>query len=228
MKNIKTYLLFCLYLATLSACSSKSSEKPAAPKEQKFQIESGDVQVEESELKVPIKAKCIAGYANAVIQIGDLYKAIECKNGGFSYIHSFPTSTLKENRAKKKDYVLRIRGFHEEKKNDTLAQSLVVISYKDFQSKLVINQSLTTLENQEGLFSDLGVFGQCAQGSTVEVEIFDDWRGVSLEEETLPCTEAGFAYFSRRPGQMKKGMRLLLREMRNEKPMASYEVVLFN
>lgn len=221
--------IFIMAMTSLMACSTKpKGDQPPPLVEHKVQIDTGDVQVEESELKVPIKVKCIPGFANAVLQIGDMYKAFECKNGGFSYTHAFPTSALKENRTKKKDYVLRVRGFHEEKKDSTVAQSLVVISYKDFQSKLVINQALTNIPTQGGLFSDLLVYGQCAQGSNIEIEIFDDWRGVSLEEETLQCGEAGFTYFTRRPGMMKKGMRLLLREMRNEKAMASYEVVLFN
>lgn len=211
------------------SCAHKGG-KNAGPsgKDKKIIIDTMDVQVDGPELKIPIKVRCIEGYANATLQIGDTYKTFACENGGFNYMHILPTKTLKENRAKKKDYVLRIRGFHEEKKADTLTQSLVIISNKDFQSKLVINQSLVTVDKMEGLFSDLNAYGQCKTDSIIEVEIFDDWRGVSLEEETIPCTETGFNYISRRPGLMKKGMRLLIREMKGEKPVSSFEVVLFN
>lgn len=227
---MKNYIIVLIALITLTACSSsdKDPANEAPAQENKIVIETGDIEIDGDNLSVPIKGRCIKGYSNVVLQIGDFYKAFECKNGGFNFTHTFPKAALKENRSKKKDYVLRIRSFHEEKKAETLAQSLVVISYKDFQAKLVINQNLTTLVGKEGHFSDLSLFGQCAQNSVIEVEIFDDWRGVSMEEEKLNCTETGFVYFSRRPGAMKKGMRLLLREMRNEKPLASYEVVLFN
>jgi hypothetical protein len=49
-----------------------------------------------------------------------------------------------------------------------------------------------------------------------------------MEEEKLECSETGFSWFSRRPGAMKKGMRLLIRQVKGEKPVSSYEVVLFN
>lgn len=223
---MKKLLVIFASVAAIS-CSHKAA-KTEQGKDKKILIEVSDVQVGEKELQIPLKVRCIPGFASATLQIGDFYKAFACDNGGFQYTHLLPTATLKENRKKKKDYVLRIRGFHEEKKGETLTQSLVVISNKDFQSKLVINQSLVTMEKMDGVFSDLNAYGQCKTGSTVEVEIFDDWRGVSLEEETIACSETGFAYNSRRPGTMKRGMRLLIREMKGEKPIASFEVVLFN
>lgn len=223
-------LVFVGMTAMSSGCSSQA-QKPksdGSPQDRKISIETSDVIVDAKELQVPIKVRCLDGYKSAVIQIGDMYKAFPCENGSFNYTHKFSTDVLKENRKKKKDYILRIRAFHEDKKNQTLSQLLVILSYKDFQSKLVINQSLVTIENMEGIFSDLTARGQCGNDSTVEVEIFDDWRGVSMEEEKFECTDTGFAYFSRRPGTMKKGMRLLIRQMKAEKPIASYEVVLFN
>lgn len=187
------------------------------------------MQVVSGMIRVPLKVKCIPGNKEAILQLGNFYKTFECgESGTFEYVHQFPSASLKQNRAKRKDYVLRIRAFHPEKKKETLSQSLVIISYKDYQSKLIINQSMLQLKAIEGIFSDLYVYGQCRQGSTVEVEIYDDWRGVSLEEEKLKCTETGFTYYTRRPGQMRKGTRLLIREMLADKPLASYEVVLFN
>jgi len=215
-------------LFALSCSHAAKTKSETSPQDRKISIETSDVVVDDKELQVPIKVRCIEGYKTAVLQIGDMYKAFPCENGGFSYTHKFSTDVLKENRKKRKDYVLRIRAFHEEKKDQTLSQLLVILSYKDFQSKLVINQALVTMENMDGIFSDLMAHGQCAKDSTVEVEIFDDWRGVSMEEESLACSETGFAYFSRRPGAMKKGMRLLIRQLKGDKPLASYEVVLFN
>jgi len=233
MKYIIAAAIHIVAVISLSSCaqgSKKTAPEPneVAPQDRKISIETSDVQVEENELSVPIKVRCIPGFKTAVLQIGDLYKAFQCENNSFSYIHKFPTDVLKDNRKKKKDYVLRIRAFHEEKKDQTLSQLLIIVSYKDYQSKLVINQSLVTVENMDGTFSDLSAHGQCAQGTQIEVEIFDDWRGVSMEEESLACSETGFAYFTRRPGTMKKGMRLLIRQLKGEKPVASYEVVLFN
>lgn len=226
-----TALLIPLILAACSHSSSpggKTATAEASSKDRKIAVETEDVQVEKGTISLPIKVRCIEGYKTAVLQIGDMYKAFQCGTGLFSYIHKFPVDVLKENRKKRKDYVLRIRAFHEEQKDRTLGQLLVIISYKDFQSKLVIAQSLVTIDSMDGVFSDLAAHGQCMQGGQMEIEIYDDWRGVSLEEETIPCSETGFAYFSRRPGLMKKGMRLLIRQTKNEKPLSSYEVVLFN
>ncbi len=215
-------------LLSVSCSHPAKSKAEGSPQDHKLSIETSDVVVEEKELQVPIKVRCLDGYKTAVLQIGDMYKSFECKDGSFNYTHKFSTDVLKENRKKKKDYILRIRAFHEEKKEQTLSQLLVILSYKDFQSKLVINQALVTIENMDGIFSDLTAHGQCGRDSTVEVEIFDDWRGVSMEEEKIECTDTGFSYFSRRPGAMKKGMRLLIRQLKSDKPIASYEVVLFN
>jgi len=229
---IKSLVYFIGLATALShlSCSGAPAKVAVAenPQDHKISIETSDVVVEEKELQVPMRVRCLDGYKTAVLQIGDMYKAFSCDKGAFTYTHKFSTDVLKENRQKRKDYILRIRAFHEEKKEQTLSQLLVILSYKDFQSKLVINQSLVTIEKMDGIFSDLMAHGQCAKDSTVEVEIFDDWRGVSMEEEKLECTDTGFAYFSRRPGAMKKGMRLLIRQVKGEKPIASYEVVLFN
>lgn len=223
-------LLFVTAALFVMGCSqaAKSKNSEGSPQDRKVSIETSDVIVEEKELSVPMKVRCLEGRQAAVLQIGDMYKSFPCVDGGFSYTYKFSTEVLKENRKKRKDYVLRIRAFHEDKKDQTLSQLLVILSYRDYQSKLVISQSLVTLENMDGIFSDLSAHGQCTEGSNVEVEIFDDWRGVSMEEETIACSETGFAYFSRRPGAMKKGMRLLIRQIKNEKPLSSYEVVLFN
>lgn len=165
----------------------------------------------------------------AALQIGDLYKTFECgKQQSFEYVHSFPKELMKENRLKKKNYVLRVRAFHEDKKDQTLTQSLVIISYKDYQAKLEVHQGIVAMKNMDGVFSDLLAHGQCSEGSTVELEVFDDVRGVSLEEDSIPCSETGFSFATRRPGTMKKGMRLLIRQMKGEKALSSYEVVLFN
>ncbi len=227
MKNTLVKSIFVAVL--LSACSqAPKSKNEENPQDKKITIETGDVIVEPQELQIPIRVKCLEGNKNAILQIGDMYKAFPCEQGVFNYTHKLATSVLKENRVKRKDYVLRVRAFHEDKKSQTLSQLLVILSYKDFQSKLVINQSLVSIENMEGLFSDLTAHGQCAKDTNVEIEIFDDWRGVSMEEEKLECTDTGFVYFTRRPGAMKKGMRLLIRQVKGDKPIASYEVVLFN
>jgi hypothetical protein len=223
---MKKLLMICTALAFVSC--SHNGKDAGLSKDKKIIIEAMDVQIDGPNLKIPIKVRCIEGYTSATLQIGDVYKTLVCENGGFNYMHSIPTKALRGNRSKKKDYVLRIRGFHEEKKSETLTQSLIIISNKDFQSKLVINQSLVMIEKMGGIFSDLHAYGQCKSGSTVEVEIFDDWRGVSLEEESIPCSETGFNYVSRRPGTMKKGMRLLIREMKGKRPVSSFEVLLFN
>jgi hypothetical protein len=228
MKKLISVVTALLVLSCSHSSKTASDGADGSPQDHKISIETSDVVIEGKELQVPIKVRCLENYKTAVLQIGDMYKAFQCENGGFNYTYKFSTDVLKENRKKRKDYILRIRAFHEEKKANTLSQLLVVLSYKDFQSKLVINQALVTIENMDGLFSDLMAHGQCPEGSRVEVEIFDDWRGVSMEEETIPCSESGFAYFSRRPGLMKKGMRLLIRQIKGEKAVASYEVVLFN
>lgn len=219
--------MICTILV-FASCAHNSKDSSGASKDKKIIIDIMDVQVDGVDLKIPIKVRCIEGYTSATLQIGDLYKTLVCENGGFNYMHILPMKTLKDSRLKKKDYVLRVRGFHEEKKSETLTQSLVIISNKDFQSKLVVNQSLVNVYQMEGIFSDLTAYGQCKTGSTMEIEIFDDIRGVSLEEETIPCADTGFNYSSRRPGKMKIGMRLLIREMKGEKPISSSEVHLFN
>lgn len=218
-------LLVILAALSFVGCAQKADK---ANKEKKIQIDVMDVQVEEKSLNIPLRVRCIDGYKSGVLQIGDVYKTINCEAGSFGFVHTIPLQTLKDNRKKKKDYVLRIRAFHEEKKSETLSQSLVILSNKDFQARLVINQSIADVPELKGTFSDLLAYGQCKQDSVVEVEIFDDFRGVSLEEETLKCGETGFSYSSRRPGRMKPGMRLLIREMKAEKPVSSFEVVLFN
>ena len=219
-------LLLASFLLT-SACSSTA--KKNSPEELKILIDTKAVVVEESQLQLPLKVTCIEGYKTAVLQIGDVYKNFECgQSRQFEYVHLITKEEMKENRLKKKDYVLRTRVFHEEQKSKTLSQSLVILSNKDFQSKLEVNQAIVTMKNMDGIFSDLTAHGQCSEGSTVELEVFDDWRGVSLEEDSQPCGETGFTFGTRRPGVMKKGMRLLIRQMKDEKPISSYEVVLFN
>lgn len=219
-----------IVIATFGLISCSSSKKKEVAKDIKVEIRTDDVMVSGGIIKIPIAVKCIPGNKEAVLQLGNFYKTFPCEEeaGGFKFVHEFPSSKLKKNREKRKDYVLRIRAYHPDKKKETLSQSLVVISYKDYQSKLVINQSILQMKDMEGVFSDLMVYGQCRQGSRIEVEVFDDWRGVSLEEEVLNCGEAGFNYYTRRPGQMRKGTRLLIREMIEKKPLASYEVVLFH
>ena len=135
---------------------------------------------------------------------------------------------MKERREKKKDYVLRARVYHDGKKERTLTQILIVVSYKDHQAKLEVHQGMAAMKNMDGTFSDLLAHGQCSEGSTMEFEVFDDSRGISLEEDSVPCGETGFSFATRRHGKMKKGMRLLIRQIRNEKAISSYEVVLFN
>jgi hypothetical protein len=222
--------IFVLAIAGVVFCvSCVSNSKKIDSDELRISIATGDVLVEGSQIQVPMKISCIEGYKSAVLQIGDMYKTFECtEKRQFEYIHLFPKEQMKENREKKKDYVLRVRAFHEESKEKTLTQSLVIISHKDFQAKLEVNQGLVTMKDMDGIFSDLVAHGQCAEGSTVEFEIFDDWRGVSLEEDSVACSETGFTFATRRPGKMKKGMRLLIRQMKNEKAISSYEVVLFN
>lgn len=227
MKTLQIILSISV-LGLITACSSKQEKADADRKDLKVEIMSEDVRVSGGEIEVEMKVKCLPGETEAILQIGNFYKTFPCQEAGmFSYIHKFPTSRLKKNRDKRKDYVLRVRAYHPNRKKDTLAQSLIVISYKDFQSKLVINQALLTVKEMKGLFSDLSVYGQCRQGSKMEVELYDDIRGVTLEEDNLTCGEAGFSFYTRRPGRMKKGTRLLLRETIGDKPLASYEVVLF-
>lgn len=223
----KFYFLFLSFVFCIN-CSSPQKNTTSS-EELKIVIDAGDVIVEGPHIQIPLKISCVEGYKSAVVQIGDMYKTFECgKTGKFEYIHMFPKEQMKENREKKKDYVLRIRVFHEEKKDKTLTQSLVIVSYKDFQAKLEVNQGIMMMKNMDGVFSDLEAHGQCVEGSTVELEVFDDFRGVSLEEDTIPCGETGFSFATRKPGVMKKGMRLLIRQMKNEKAISSYEVVLFN
>ncbi len=227
MKNRIVSISFAFISLTYLACSSSPQKKSG--EELKITIETKAVIIDGGQLQVPLKITCIEGYKSAVLQIGDMYKTFECgPTQQFEYIHTITKEQMKENRSKKKDYVLRTRVFHEEKKDKTLTQSLVILSHKDFQGKLEVNQGLITMKNMDGVFSDLVAHGQCSEGSTVELEVFDDWRGVSLEEDSIPCGETGFTFATRRPGVMKKGMRLLIRQIKNEKAIASYEVVLFN
>jgi hypothetical protein len=222
-----TKILFFIYIGFLTIqCSS-------APKanldERKIVVESGDVVIDGANLQIPFTISCIEGFKTVTVQVGDETKMLDCDtNGKVAYVHLFPKEKMKENREKKKDYVFRGRIFHPEDKKKTLTQSLVIVSHRDFQAKLEINQTMTTMNNMDGVFSDVYAHGQCAEGSTMEIEIFDDARGVSLEEETLACSETGFSFSSRRPGGVKKGMRLLIRQIKNDKALSSYEVVLFN
>lgn len=222
---MKIIFYFFISLFIFSCASTRKSNS----NELKISIQTGDVFVDAGQVQIPLKVTCIDGYKSAVLQIGDMYKTFDCgAEKRFEYIHMIPKEQMKENREKKKDYILRVRAFHEEKKEKTLSQSLVIVSYKDFQGKLEVNQALVTMKDMDGVFSDLVAHGQCVEGSTVELEVFDDWRGVSLEEDSIPCGETGFTFSTRRPGGMKKGMRLLIRQLKNDKAVASYEVVLFN
>jgi hypothetical protein len=230
MKKIFLLIVMC----ALSACSSTTKTTEAPPdaevstNDKKIYIETEDIILDGNNATLPIQVRCISGKESVVIQIGDSYKAFKCGIGTVNYNYKFPVSELKKKRDKKKDYIVRIRSFHGDDKDKTLSQALVIVSYKDYQTKLVINQNVLTIEGMDGMFSDLSAHGQCVQGSTVDVEVYDDWRGVSLEEESMPCGETGFAYFSRKPGAVKKGMRLLIRQKKGKRAIASYEVVLFN
>jgi hypothetical protein len=220
----------CLWLLVgllLAQCSSAPKKEVVG--ERKIVVQTGDVLIEGANLQIPLTISCIEGYKSVVIQVGDEVKTLPCDgNGKVSYVHLLPKEMMKEKREKKKDYVFRGRIYHDEDKKKTLAQTLVIVSYRDFQAKLEINQSMVTVKNLEGTFSDVYAHGQCAEGSTMEIEVFDDGRGLSLEEETMPCSETGFSFSSRRPGGVKKGMRLLIRQIKNDKALSSYEVVLFN
>lgn len=196
--------------------------------DRKIYLETQDIVLEDGNALLPVRVKCVDGYESVVIQFGDDYKAFKCEKGRVNYTHKFPISELKKSRDKKKDHVIRVRAFHSDKKDTTLAQLLVIVSYKDYQTKLVINQNLLTIDRMDGTFSDLSAHGQCMEGTNIEIEVYDDWRGISLEEQNIPCSEAGFAFFTRKPGVVKKGMRLLIRQKRGDKAVASYEVVLFN
>lgn len=227
MKNMIISISLVLISLTYVACSSSPQQKTG--EEKRIAIETKAVIVDGGQLQVPLKITCIEGYKTAVLQVGDIQKNFECgPQRQFEYIHTITKEQMKENRAKKKDYVMRTRVYHEDAKDKTLTQSLVILSHKDFQGKLEVNQGLVTMKNMDGVFSDLVAHGQCSEGSTVELEVFDDWRGVSLEEDTIPCGETGFTFATRRPGVMKKGMRLLIRQIKNGKATASYEVVLFS
>ncbi len=220
----------CLWLligVMMVHCSS--APKKEASEERKIVVQTGDVVIEGANLQIPLTISCIEGYKALVIQVGDELKTLPCdENGKVAYVHLLSKEAMKEKREKKKDYVFRGRIYHEEDKKKTLAQALVIVSYRDFQAKLEINQTMTTIKNLDGIFSDVYAHGQCAEGSTMEIEVFDDGRGLSLEEETMPCAETGFSFSSRRPGSVKKGMRLLIRQIKNDKALSSYEVVLFN
>lgn len=220
----------------LVSCSSTQDPKPneigkdgeASTNDRKIYLETQDIVLEDGNASLPIRIRCVDGFDSVVIQFGDNYKAFKCEGGRVNYTHKFPISDLKKSRDAKKDHVVRIRAFHADKKDKTLAQLLVIVSYKDYQTKLVINQNLLTIDRMDGIFSDLSAHGQCVEDSKVDIEVYDDFRGVSLEEQSIPCSEAGFAFFTRKPGTVKKGMRLLIRQKRGEKAVASYEVVLFN
>lgn len=231
-------LLIVLSAFVLASCSSTTTapgvtneigvNAEQSVNDRKIYLETQDIVLSEGEATLPVRIRCVDGQETVVIQFASDYKAFKCENGRVSYNHKFPMSDLKKSRDKKKDHVIRIRAFHSDSKDKTLAQLLVIVSYKDYQTKLVINQNLLTIDRMDGTFSDLSAHGQCVEGSNVEIEVYDDWRGVSLEEETIPCAETGFAYFSRKPGAVKKGMRLLIRQKKGDRAVASYEVVLFN
>lgn len=232
-------ILITLLTAVLFVSCSSTEEKETQTEigksaeasdvnDRKIYLETQDIVLEDGNAILPLRVRCVEGYESVVIQFGDNYKAFKCDKGRVNYTHKFPISELKKSRDKKKDHVVRVRAFHTDKKDTTLAQLLVIVSYKDYQTKLVINQNLLTIDRMEGTFSDLGAHGQCVEGSHIEIEVYDDWRGISLEEQNLPCSEAGFAFFTRKPGVVKKGMRLLIRQKRGDKAVASYEVVLFN
>lgn len=234
---MKTFLLALSTLIFL-ACSSTNQDSAASDgigtnaeqsaNDRKIYLETQDIVLAENQATLPVRVRCVEGQETVVIQFANDYKAFKCEAGRVNYMHKFPMSELKKSRDKKKDHVVRIRAFHSDSKDKTLAQLLVVVSYKDYQTKLVINQNLLSIDRMEGIFSDLSAHGQCVDGSSVEIEVYDEWRGVSLEEETLPCAETGFAFFSRKPGVVKKGMRLLIRQKKGDRAVASYEVVLFN
>lgn len=227
MKKISKLLKVVSVFAFCVSCSS--TDKKEKSDEMKIVIRASDVVVEGGQVQIPLLVSCIEGFKAATLQIGEMTQSFACtEKSQFEYTHSFSKELMKENREKKKDYVLRVRSFHEESKDKTLTQSLLIISHKDFQTKLEVNQSLVTIKNMDGVFSDLVAHGQCVEGSTVELEIFDDLRGVSMEEDSVACGETGFNFATRRPGRMKKGMRLLIRQMKNDKAISSYEVVLFN
>lgn len=231
-------LLFALFAVSLASCSSTSDsatpvndigvDAEQSANDRKIHLETQDIVLSDGTATLPVRIRCIDGQETVVIQFGSDYKALKCESGRVNYMHKFPISELKKSRDKKKDHVVRIRAFHSDSKDKTLAQLLVIVSYKDYQTKLVINQNILTIDRMDGIFSDLSAHGQCVQDSNVEIEVYDDWRGVSLEEETIPCSETGFAYFSRKPGTVKKGMRLLIRQKKGDRAVASYEVVLFN
>jgi hypothetical protein len=221
-KCLWIFLSFCMVYCSSSTKKVESNEK-------KILIETGDIIVDGANLQIPLTITCVENFKTVTIQVGEHVKSLTCgENGKVAYVHLLPKETMKEKREKRKDYVFRGRVFHEEDKKKTLAQTLVILSYRDFQAKLEINQNMTTMKNLDGVFSDVHAHGQCADGSTVEIEIFDDGRGISLEEESMQCSETGFSFASRRPGGVKKGMRLLIRQIKNDKALASYEVVLFN
>ncbi len=221
----KYFALFCICSLVVNCSTSKKVDSD----ELKIIVDVGDVQVDGTMIQIPMNVKCVEGAKTTTLQIGELTKTFPCgETQSFEYMHSFPKEEMKERRAKKSNYVLRARFFHEEKKDKTLTQVLVVVSYKDYQAKLEVHQGMTSMKNMDGTFSDLLAHGQCSEGSTVELEVFDDARGVSLEEDSTPCSETGFSFATRRPGKMKKGMRLLIRQIKDEKAIASYEVVLFN
>ncbi len=231
--------LFVLITALIFvSCSSTPDEAAPASEigvsaeqsanDKKIYLETQDIVLSDSDATLPVRVRCVEGQDTVVIQFGTDYKGFKCEAGRVNYMHKFPMSELRKSREKKKDHVVRIRAFHSDSKDKTLAQLLVIVSYKDYQTKLVVNQNLLTIDRMDGTFSDLSAHGQCVENSNVEIEVYDDWRGVSLEEETIPCSETGFAYFSRKPGAVKKGMRLLIRQKRGDRAVASYEVVLFN
>lgn len=210
----------------IASCASKKKSGD----DLKVSIETEGTQITDNKVFVPIKVECLPGKTQAILQIGRSFKPFECEEetGGFSYTYKMPKKRLVNSRKEKRDFILRIRAYHPKEKDETLSQSLVVVSYKDYQTKLVINQSYLRMKDVKGRFTDVSVFGQCRQGSRVEAELFDDKRGLSLEEESLDCGEAGFIYSTRRPGVLRKGTRLLIREFMEQRPLASYEVVLFN
>ncbi len=221
--------IFGWFIITLVISQCASAPKKIASDERKIVVQTGDVVIEGANLQIPLTISCIEGFESVAVQVGDDIQTLPCDAGGkAAYVHLLAKDKMKENREKKKDYVFRGRVFHEADKKQTLTQNLVIVSYRDFQAKLEINQTMTTIKTTDGVFSDVYAHGQCAEGSKVEIEVFDDGRGISLEEESMQCSETGFSYSTRRPGGIRKGMRLLIRQIKDDKALSSYEVVLFN
>lgn len=222
----------CIAVLSVS-CSSLSSKsekkiKNDVPEDRKITLDVEDLVLDDGMAVLPIKITCIPGQESVALETKGENQFLKCEAGKVQYTHKFPISDLKASRAAKKDHVIRLRSYKSDEKDKTMAQTLVVVSYKDYQTKLVIHQNLLTINGMDGIFSDLSAHGQCIEDSNIEVEVFDEGRGVSLEDAELPCGEAGFHFFTRKPGVVKKGMRLLIRQKKGDKAVASYEVKLFS